>query len=88
VIDEESLAYCGARYHCWTGGSGFCLKKKKAGSASHGEQASKQHSSEASVSAPASRIVPSLSSCLGFALCTVSRICKLFSPQLAFDRGV
>ena len=40
---------------------GFC---KKAGWASHDEQAGKQHPSVASASAPASRLLPCLSSCL------------------------
>jgi hypothetical protein len=39
---------------------------KKAGWASSGEQASKQHPSMASPSAPASRFLPCLSSCPGF----------------------
>jgi hypothetical protein len=39
------------------------IKKKKPGWGSHGEQVSKQHLSTASASAPASRFLPSLSSC-------------------------
>ena len=66
-------------YHHWDGGPGFF---ERAGWATHGEQASKQHSLMASTS------VPALSSCPGFPQWwTVS--CNSHQPtvKVAFDPG-
>jgi hypothetical protein len=57
----EGPAHC--EWYRWPGGLGFY---KKAGWANHGEQASKQHPSIASASAPASRFLLCLSSCPDF----------------------
>jgi hypothetical protein len=84
----EGPAHCGW-YHPWAGGPG-CYNK--AGWASHEEQASKQHPSIASVSAPASRFLSCLSSYPDFLLDrlkdeSVSQIYP-FLPNLFFGHGV
>jgi hypothetical protein len=58
----EGPAHCGWS-HPWADGPGF---NKKASRASHGEQAKKQHPCVAAASAPASKFLPCLSSCLDF----------------------
>jgi hypothetical protein len=58
VISGGGPTHCGWFYP-WAGGPGLY---KKAGWASHGEQASKQHPSVASISAPISRFLPYQSS--------------------------
>ena len=70
-------AHCGWG-HLWAGSPGFY---KKAGWASHGEQASEEHPSMASASAPASRFLQCLSSCPDFQWKCQSN--KPFPPQLA-----
>jgi hypothetical protein len=64
---------------------------KKAGSAIYGKQASKQHSSMASASAPDSRFLPRLSFCPDFlqrwSVIWKCEVNKLFPPKL-FDHGV
>ena len=74
----------------WAGGPGFY---NRAGWTIHGEQASKQHPSMASASAPASRSQPCLSSCPDFLqwwtmIWNYSKLNKLFPPQLGFGHGV
>jgi hypothetical protein len=53
-MGEPNLWHC-RHCHCWASGPGWY---KKAGWASHGEQANEQHSSIASASVPVSRFLP------------------------------
>jgi len=84
---EEDQTHCGQRQP-WDDGPGF---SKNVGGASNEEQGSKQFSSTASASAPASRFLPCFSSshhCLDDEQFygTVSEI-NPFPPHTAFGHG-